>query len=166
MRKAMKQYVIWYLVAAMVVIGMTPKAHAGFSPSETIGLTPADYTMTAVGVPVFYSDVTTAIGFAALATGAIVPVRIFGLAVGFGTLVILLLSYTLVPAVLMLMPEKGLVRMALRGTSQTGASGKLLRLGDFCVRQAKLIALAGGLLLAWPDPCSRRCWPRRSGRPR
>ena len=42
MRKAMKQYVIWYLVAAMVVIGMTPKAHAGFSPSETIGLTPAE----------------------------------------------------------------------------------------------------------------------------
>lgn len=42
MRKAMKPYVVWYLVAAMVVIGMTPRAYAGFSPSETIGLAPAE----------------------------------------------------------------------------------------------------------------------------
>ena len=42
MRKAMKPYVVWYLVFAMVVIGMTPRAYAGFSPSETIGLAPAE----------------------------------------------------------------------------------------------------------------------------
>ena len=42
MRKAMKPYVVWYLVAAMVVIGMTPRAYAGFSPSEAIGLAPAE----------------------------------------------------------------------------------------------------------------------------
>ncbi len=42
MRKAMKHYVIWYLVAAMVVIGMAPKAQAGFSPSETMGLPSAE----------------------------------------------------------------------------------------------------------------------------
>ena len=42
LRKEMKQYVIWYLVAALVVIGMTPKAYAGFSPSEAIGLTSAE----------------------------------------------------------------------------------------------------------------------------
>jgi len=42
LRKAMRQYVTWYLVAAMLVIGMTPKVQAGFSPSETIGLAPAE----------------------------------------------------------------------------------------------------------------------------
>jgi hypothetical protein len=42
LRKAMRQYVTWYLVAAMLVIGMTPKVQAGFSPSETIGLAAAE----------------------------------------------------------------------------------------------------------------------------
>src|SRR3989338_5919767 len=59
-------------------------------------------TMKVVAYPVFYSDVTTAVGFAALATVTIVPVKIFGLVVAFGTLVILLMSYTFVPALLML----------------------------------------------------------------
>src|SRR3989338_8355208 len=63
-------------------------------------------TIKVVGGPVFYSDVTTAVGFAALATGAIIPVKIFGLVVGFGTMLILLMSYTLVPAILMLMSEE------------------------------------------------------------
>src|SRR3989339_2148601 len=69
-------------------------------------------TMKVVGPPVFYSDVTTAVGFAALATGAIVPLKIFGLVIGFGTLVILLMSYTFVPALLMLIPEKHILKMA------------------------------------------------------
>jgi hypothetical protein len=32
----------WYLVAAMLVIGVTPRAFAGFSPSEPVGLSPAE----------------------------------------------------------------------------------------------------------------------------
>jgi hypothetical protein len=103
-------------------------------------------TMAAVGIPVFYSDATTAVGFAALATGSIVPVKIFGLAVAFGTLVILLLSFTLVPAVLALMPEKSLLRLA-RHRATGDASPWLSRLGDFCVRRGKPIVLAGGALL-------------------
>jgi len=103
-------------------------------------------TMAAVGVPVFYSDATTAVGFAALATGAIVPVKIFGLVVAFGTLVILLLSYTLVPAVLMLMPDKSLSRLTRRPAAN-GASPWLSRLGEFCIRRTRPIVLAGGALL-------------------
>jgi hypothetical protein len=38
LRKAIRKYVIWYLAVAIVVIGMTPKVQAGFSPSEAIGL--------------------------------------------------------------------------------------------------------------------------------
>src|SRR3989338_9057312 len=105
--------------------------------------------MKVVGPPVFYSDVTTAVGFAALATGAIIPVKIFGLVIGFGTLVILLMSYTLVPAILMLIPEKHLLNMA--GTSakeQNESASWLSRLGTFCVGQTKPILLVGLLLFA------------------
>src|SRR3990167_8900290 len=106
-------------------------------------------TMKAVGPPVFYSDVTTAVGFAALATGAIIPVKIFGLVVGFGTLVVLLMSYTLVPAILMLIPEKHLSNMAETSAKKQGESAsRLSRLGTFCVEKTKPILLAGFLLFA------------------
>src|SRR3989338_911912 len=101
-------------------------------------------TMAAVGGPVFYSDVTTAVGFAALATGAIIPVKIFGLVVGFGTMIILLMSYTLVPAILMLMSEERIAKMTRPQTAtRTSSFQWLARLGEFCVRRTKAILLAG-----------------------
>jgi hypothetical protein len=42
--KKLKPLLIWYLVGAMFVIGITPKCFAGFSPSEVIALSPADRT--------------------------------------------------------------------------------------------------------------------------
>jgi predicted RND superfamily exporter protein len=45
-------------------------------------------TMEAVATPVLFSDLTTIAGFASLAIGPIVPVRVFGLLVAFGTFVI------------------------------------------------------------------------------
>lgn len=38
MRKAARKYLICYLAVAIVVVGMTSKVQAGFSPSEAIGL--------------------------------------------------------------------------------------------------------------------------------
>jgi predicted RND superfamily exporter protein len=103
-------------------------------------------TMGAVGRPVFYSDVSTAVGFAALATATIVPVKIFGLVVAFGTLVILLMSFTLLPAVLMLLPES-----RSQGTISASASASeptwLSRLGQFCLSHATAVAVAGLVLL-------------------
>ncbi len=105
-------------------------------------------TMAAVGRPVVLSDLTTAVGFASLATGSIVPVRVFGLLVGFGTLVILLMSFTLVPAILILMREDRIAAVALRERSRgAGGSPLLASLGSFCVRRAKPVALTGCLLL-------------------
>ena len=37
-KKTFRNWIIWYLVMAMFVIGVTPKVYAGFSPSELIGL--------------------------------------------------------------------------------------------------------------------------------
>ncbi len=113
-------------------------------------------TMAAVGAPVFYSDVTTAVGFASLAITSIIPVRIFGLVVAFGTLVILLMSYTLVPAILMLLREKQLARVigALPKKADyqpthpdTSNASLLSRLGEICVRRGKIIAILGCVLL-------------------
>ncbi len=102
-------------------------------------------TMKVVAHPVFYSDVTTAVGFAALATVTIVPVKIFGLVVAFGTLVILLMSYTFVPALLMLIPEKHILKLASHGKGEK-LPLSLLRLGRFCVEKAKPIILVGIVL--------------------
>lgn len=105
-------------------------------------------TMAAVGKPIFYSDLTTAAGFVSLATATIVPVKIFGLVVGFGTLVILLMSFTLVPAILILLREERIPEAAgdLAGGDANHRSG-LSRLGEFSVRRGKVIALVGVVLL-------------------
>ncbi len=40
--KAFRRWIVWYLAAAMFVIGITPRAYAGFSPSQGIGLSQID----------------------------------------------------------------------------------------------------------------------------
>jgi hypothetical protein len=42
MKIPFRKWITWYLVVAMFVIGITPRVFAGFSPSELIGLSPAD----------------------------------------------------------------------------------------------------------------------------
>ena len=42
MRKTFMQYVTWYLVVAMFVIGIAPRVYAGFSPSEVVSFSPTD----------------------------------------------------------------------------------------------------------------------------
>ncbi|MDP2982230.1 MAG: MMPL family transporter [Candidatus Latescibacter sp.] len=105
-------------------------------------------TMKAVASPLFFSDITTAVGFAALATATIVPVRIFGLVVAFGTLVILLMSFTLVPAILALLREDRISAISAHADlSHESASAVLSKLGEFCIRYARPIALAGAVFL-------------------
>ena len=38
MKKPFRNWIIWYLVITMFVIGITPRVYAGLSPSEVIGL--------------------------------------------------------------------------------------------------------------------------------
>jgi len=42
MRAPMKKGIIWYLVAAMFIIGIAPRVYAGFSPSEAVALSSAE----------------------------------------------------------------------------------------------------------------------------
>lgn len=39
MKLSLKKWIIWYLVAALLVIGITPRVYAGFAPSEGFALT-------------------------------------------------------------------------------------------------------------------------------
>ncbi|MBI3075707.1 MAG: MMPL family transporter [Deltaproteobacteria bacterium] len=104
-------------------------------------------TMAAVARPVFYSDLTTAAGFASLAIGPIIPVRVFGLLVAFGTLVILLMSFTVVPAIMALMREERLARFRVRDSETTAGSRWLVILGRLSLARRKTVVLAGLLLL-------------------
>jgi len=44
MRKSLNKCIIWYLVMAMFIIGITPRVYAGFSPSDIISLSPSERT--------------------------------------------------------------------------------------------------------------------------
>jgi predicted RND superfamily exporter protein len=101
-------------------------------------------TMETVGAPVLFSDLTTIAGFASLAIGPIVPVHVFRLLVAFGTSMILLMSFTLVPALLMLGRDRW---VAARAEAADGASPWLAWLGRTCVARRKPVAWTGAILL-------------------
>jgi hypothetical protein len=102
-------------------------------------------TMAAVATPVLFSDLTTIAGFASLAIGPIVPVRVFGLLVAFGTCAILLLSFTLVPALLALGRDR---RPGAVARVEEPASSWLAWLGQACVAWKMAVVLVGVALLA------------------
>ncbi|MBI3670802.1 MAG: MMPL family transporter, partial [Acidobacteria bacterium] len=105
-------------------------------------------TMGAVGMPILFSDLTATAGFASLGIGPIIPVRIFGFLVAFGTLVILLMSFTLVPALMALMREEKLTRLASRehGQASLSAAG-LEKIGRLSLRWNKAVVLLGAVLV-------------------
>jgi hypothetical protein len=42
MKRKLAEWVIWYLVSVMFVIGITPRVYADFSPSEVIDISQVD----------------------------------------------------------------------------------------------------------------------------
>jgi hypothetical protein len=105
-------------------------------------------TMRAVGRPLIYTDLTTVVGFAALAIGPIIPLRVFGLLVAFGTLVLLALSFTLTPALLTLVkPERLAVLTAREDLHDSRTSRWLTRFAQWSIRHRKAVALTGVVVL-------------------
>jgi predicted RND superfamily exporter protein len=101
-------------------------------------------TMDAVGTPVLFSDLTTIAGFASLAIGPIIPVRVFGLLVAFGTLAILVMSFTLVPALLALTGGG----RPVTAREQQPASPWLRRVGEACIAWKTTVVVIGVLAVA------------------
>ncbi len=74
-------------------------AHPGISSSDAVIV-----TMEEMWQPVVFTSLTTAAGFLAFLTGALVPMRYFGIFCGVGTLAAMLFSLTFLPAMLSLLP--------------------------------------------------------------
>jgi hypothetical protein len=105
-------------------------------------------TIESVGAPVRYTALATAVGFGVLAIGGIVPVRVFGLFVAFGTMVIRLMSFTFLPAVMVLQREERLLKKSGSDTLEKGASAWLGKLGKFAIHRPKILLSLGIILLA------------------
>jgi predicted RND superfamily exporter protein len=105
-------------------------------------------TMRAVGKPLIYTDITTAVGFASLMLANIIPVKVFGFGVAFGTMLLLLLSFTLVPALLTFIRVDKIKRVTASedlGTSKT--TSLLMGLSRIGSRRPRATLLLGGLLV-------------------
>lgn len=105
-------------------------------------------TMEAVGAPVRFTALTTAAGFGVLALSGIVPVRVFGIFVAFGTMVIRLMSFSLIPAVMMLVPERTLEAASRGENLQAGASRWLGAFARLSIRHPVAVLAAGAVVLA------------------
>ncbi|MBK8971438.1 MAG: MMPL family transporter [Hahellaceae bacterium] len=119
-----------------------------------------DAVMTELNAPMLYTTITTCAGFASLAFTPIPPVQVFGLFVALGVAFAWLLTVTLIPAYIMLMPEASLSQFgrqqANRHTQDRDGKSLMDRLltglGGLTRRFARSILLlfAGlGILSAW-----------------
>lgn len=102
----------------------------------------------AVGRPVRYTALATAAGFAVLALMQIIPVKVFGLFVAFGTGVIRLMSFSLIPAVLILIKDER-IRAASQREDETAhwTSRWLAGLAETGFSRRRLVVAAGLALL-------------------
>jgi hypothetical protein len=91
--------------------------------------------------PMFYTSITTAVGFSMLAWADIPPVRIFGLFVAFGVLAAWILTMTFIPSILILIRERRPIPEKEIG------SPILRRVGDFSLAKNKGVVIAGAFLL-------------------
>lgn len=98
-------------------------------------------------LPLFYTSLTTMVGFASLALTPIPPVQVFGLFVAFGIGSAWLLTMTLLPAMVMLLDEKKLKRalsVNAKTTQQNDLFSKLMhKLGLWSLSHAKPILFVG-----------------------
>jgi len=95
--------------------------------------------------PMFYTSLTSGVGFASLALADIPPVRVFGLFVAFGIGAAWLLALTIVPAVIRLMDDQKLKRRLFQeGNAHSGPLYRLLSsLGNIAFSRARVVLILG-----------------------
>ena len=99
--------------------------------------------------PMFFTSITSAVGFGSLALADIPPVRVFGLFVAFGIMAAWLFSHTIVPAIIMLMNEEKLTAFLERRHNKRSFLDRTLKgLGDFAFAKTKIILLGAAIVLA------------------
>ena len=106
-------------------------------------------TMRVVGPPVRYTALATAVGFLVLVTMHIIPVKVFGFFVAFGTIVIRLMSFSFIPAVMTMVNEKKLIVVSRKEDEERNwVSATLRRLGEVGLYRSRGVVIVGLLLLA------------------
>lgn len=104
-------------------------------------------TMQAVGRPVRYTALATAAGFSVLLFMHIIPVKVFGGLVAFGTVVLRLLSFSFIPAMFTFVKEEKIGRIAAGEDEGTGGTSRFLRrLAGYGTHHPKSTVLVGLLL--------------------
>ncbi|MBI3009262.1 MAG: MMPL family transporter, partial [Candidatus Omnitrophica bacterium] len=105
-------------------------------------------TMKDLYKPMFFTSITSAVGFGSLALANIPPVRVFGLFVAFGIMAAWLFTNTLVPALIMLMNEEKLKVFLKKRQSRTSFMDRVLKsLGRFSFFRSKVILAAAAIVL-------------------
>lgn len=108
---------------------------------------PVHRALRQAGLPVFISGLATLIGFSALLLNSIQAVRALGLYSVIGITFLFLLAMTLVPALLMVMPERR-YRRATAG-EETGGLGRVLsQLAQIDIRYRRVIFAVAAVLVA------------------
>ncbi|MFZ5800182.1 MAG: efflux RND transporter permease subunit [Candidatus Omnitrophota bacterium] len=98
--------------------------------------------------PMFFTSITSAVGFGSLALADIPPVRVFGLFVAFGIMAAWLFTHTIVPATITLMNEKKLAVFLEKRQKKTSILDKILKaFGRFSFHRSKAILIASLVVL-------------------
>ncbi len=107
-------------------------------------------TMRELYKPMIFTSLTTVVGFGALISAGIPPVRVFGAFVALGVAIAWLLSVTFNPAFAVLLPKKTLSKFGRREDSDSAMAHRLVRLGRFAVarRWPVLVGTVAALLVA------------------
>ncbi len=120
-------------------------------PSIRDRRTTIQLVMAELTTPMFYTSLTTTIGFISLNLTPLPPLRIFGTFVGLGVLLAWLMTIVCIPSYIMLMPEKSFENFGRRSCSDQGRSRSLLgrmldSMGKTALRFSRLILIAVTLL--------------------
>ena len=99
--------------------------------------------------PMFFTSITSAVGFASMSMADIPPVRVFGLFVAFGIMVAWLFPIMLAPAVISLMNEEKLKKGILQGSDNPTFLDRFLKsVGRFSFSQARVVLILTLAILA------------------
>ena len=99
--------------------------------------------------PMFFTSITTAVGFASLTLADIPPVRVFGAFVAIGVMAAWLLTVTFIPASIMLIREEKLsAKVAKRKKQPSFLPEFLSRVGRFAFVKSRVVVFAAAAFLA------------------
>lgn len=106
-------------------------------------------TMQAVGRPVRYTAMATAAGFGVLLFMNIIPVKVFGGLIAFGTIALRVLSFSFIPAMFTFVKDEHIEKASAYEDAEAGGSSRFLRkLAGIGAFRPKAVALAGLVLFA------------------